>query len=1074
MNRTMNFAHRHGRSAALLLALFATAACKDPRAVDVFTLKAPTALTTQGVCLIQEAAGWRAAFADDEDCVHPTELTSQGANAGWDPHVYAALISNEGEGALQIYSLDTRSTIWLSALRSSLDCLEVERGVRQPGIYNGSWTAEMPGDAPCSTIPGTGVRALDNNRTVPGNNGIPIAGTVGPNTPAPFPGVHLVAANAPNAIHAINWLDGSPVTVADTGQSALAVDFPITALGTIRETGWIIAANARDNELVAWQPTLLCDGQSEHHMLGCELTIAFGTPQHIALDAAPQHLATSELGDVYVSMIETPWITRISLDDNECPPTAPCRISITHTCNDGLDNDGNGLADNEDPSCYTPYQDEGELFADLPCADGVDNDGDGLIDALDPQCASRSASAEDGAWDTCADGVDNDGDDRVDADDPNCVEGTEFSGGGGIYTPPSDATLPRYERATVFPGVITVSAEGDIVAVTEAGSNRAHADQRAPELILLCGRPIADAPDGYLCQEANSRIHVNDGDPVRDAGLGISLSGLPTTVLATTTVETLPIRNPDNITPNLEGADASVLTLQTRRINIATTEAALYSVDIDRIWIFVDENGDLVREYEPLTHLTDAAHSPAEVRNLRTINAERVPGLPAGYTPQEPGVNAFYPSLYAIDPTKVGGQPGDKIRLTPTTAIIQGAWVGLETEDRFCFDIKDVGCVPNPPRDRSLMPYTFARKRTAVPNDPRLFDENWRIEWEGSLLINTSGIEYTAQRTDAVVLNDDGWVRFLGQNACERVNNDGQTLCDFQIGWAVCEELEGLCKRGADLCADDIDLCQICPQACAQEVNLCAAGVQPGDILIIPPIDPAGWCKRGESGCTRDDIPAQCLPNAATNEPGAYDIKIPAAATIGNEYRVVEVKGDAVRVEPLAFTNRTRYRLPTQLPSPTCYRRPFTAEIVAANSWTFGGTRVLRSDTAMVEQDDICTWDATSDGVDRIERPVAAVETISRLGLKFDISPGEYLRWCETQADAAECAHAMRGFRILFSVEDNYSPRYIAGAVGTMALASSTIYNRNLVMPLMLFVDASTNQLTVLPNDEKFDGTIVP
>lgn len=1067
------FGNRLGQSAALLATLFAATACKDPRAVDVFTLKAPTSLSANGVCIIKEAAGWRVAFSDDEDCVHPSTLTQSTGGNGWDPHVYAALISNEGESALQIYSLDTRSTIWLSALRTSLDCLDRERAARQPGIYNGQWVPERPGEDACSSISGTGVRAFDNNPYVPGNNGIPVPGTIGPNTESPFPGIHIVSASAPNALYAINWLDGSLVQTSG-GLDHLALDFAPSAVAHVRDGNWIVAANPRDNELVVWQPVLRCDGDTEFHLLGCELEIDFGAETRISLDGSPQHIAASIQGDVYVSMLETPYVTRISLNDNECPATAPCNISMTHTCNDGLDNDGNGLADNEDPSCYTPFMDEGDIFADLPCADGVDNDGDGLIDALDPQCASRSATAEDGTHDTCTDGVDNNGDGLVDSDDPNCAHGSEFGGGGGIYSPANDATLPRFEKTPVFPGVITVSPEGDIIAIAEAGTNRTDGP-RTPEVVFLCGRPIAEeAPAGYVCDAPNTRIRLHEGDPVRGHGIGLSVNALPTTMLATTNIEALPIKNPNNIVPNLEGADANSVTLQTRRMQVATTEGALYTIDIDRIWVFVDNNGDLVREYEPLMQFTDAAYSSAEVRNLRTIDAERVPALPPSFVSQEPGRNAFFPSLYAIDPTKVGGQEGDKIRLTPTTATVQGAWVGLETTERFCFEIKDVGCVSNPPRERSMMPYTFARQRTAVPNDTRLFDENWRIEWEGNLLIQTSGIEYAAQRTDAVVLNEDGWVRFLGQNACERVGNDSATICDLQIGWAVCEELQTLCERGADVCGDGLDICKACPQACAPEVNLCAAGVQPGDILIIPPIDPAAYCKRGEKGCTKEDIPAECRGNAQTGEPSVYDIKIAANATIGNEYRIVEVKGDAVRVEPLDFENRQRYRLPSNLPSPTCYRRPFAAEIVAANTWTFGGTRVLRADTANIETNDICTWDATKDHQERIERPHAAIETISRLGLRFNISPGDYLTWCETQTNPAECAHAMRGFRILFSVEDNYAARYLVGAVGGMTLGSAALYNRNLTVPLMIFVDAATNQLSVLPNDEKYDGTVVP
>lgn len=53
-------------------------------------------------------------------------------------------------------------------------------------------------------------------------------------------------------------------------------------------------------------------------------------------------------------------------------------------CKDGMDNDGDGLVDDNDPGCV----DAGEQSDTLPCDDGEDNDGDGKIDHTgDPGCA---------------------------------------------------------------------------------------------------------------------------------------------------------------------------------------------------------------------------------------------------------------------------------------------------------------------------------------------------------------------------------------------------------------------------------------------------------------------------------------------------------------------------------------------------------------------------------------------------------------------------------------------------------------------------------------------------------------
>jgi len=55
----------------------------------------------------------------------------------------------------------------------------------------------------------------------------------------------------------------------------------------------------------------------------------------------------------------------------------------------------------------------------LVCTDGIDNDGDGLIDCEDPSCNSIGIICENNMV-TCMDGVDNDGDGDIDCDDLDC------------------------------------------------------------------------------------------------------------------------------------------------------------------------------------------------------------------------------------------------------------------------------------------------------------------------------------------------------------------------------------------------------------------------------------------------------------------------------------------------------------------------------------------------------------------------------------------------------------------------------------------------------------------------------
>jgi hypothetical protein len=76
-------------------------------------------------------------------------------------------------------------------------------------------------------------------------------------------------------------------------------------------------------------------------------------------------------------------------------------------CGDGLDNDGNGRIDCQDPACGY------EGPAEISCGDGRDNDCDALVDAADPDCAAP-------LLEDCDDGIDNDGDGAADCDDPDC------------------------------------------------------------------------------------------------------------------------------------------------------------------------------------------------------------------------------------------------------------------------------------------------------------------------------------------------------------------------------------------------------------------------------------------------------------------------------------------------------------------------------------------------------------------------------------------------------------------------------------------------------------------------------
>lgn len=91
-------------------------------------------------------------------------------------------------------------------------------------------------------------------------------------------------------------------------------------------------------------------------------------------------------------------------------------------CDDGLDDDGDGLTDYPaDPGCTGPT-DESEREASLACDNGLDDDGDGTIDLGDPGCAAPGDTDERGPRYECDNGLDDDLDSFVDfPDDPGCL-----------------------------------------------------------------------------------------------------------------------------------------------------------------------------------------------------------------------------------------------------------------------------------------------------------------------------------------------------------------------------------------------------------------------------------------------------------------------------------------------------------------------------------------------------------------------------------------------------------------------------------------------------------------------------
>ena len=107
--------------------------------------------------------------------------------------------------------------------------------------------------------------------------------------------------------------------------------------------------------------------------------------------------------------------TRDTSPYNSCDLTSDTTCETETKCDDGIDNDCDGLIDCvqgiEDPDCNCPEN----------CTDNIDNDGDLAIDGRDADCEEGQGiigSTNRG----CDDGIDNDGDTLIDLDDPGCCD----------------------------------------------------------------------------------------------------------------------------------------------------------------------------------------------------------------------------------------------------------------------------------------------------------------------------------------------------------------------------------------------------------------------------------------------------------------------------------------------------------------------------------------------------------------------------------------------------------------------------------------------------------------------------
>lgn len=212
---------------------------------------------------------------------------------------------------------------------------------------------------------------------------------------------------------------------------------------------------AQTDELDGWSGTVEVVGRGEAEVPASDFVIPGGPPR-----LAPN---APNVGDV--------------TDDRVIGGPVPAEVA----CDNGRDDDGDGLTDLDDPGCESPG--DGDEGGDPPaaCANTTDDDGDGLTDLDDPGCTSAADDDETNSAPVCANGVDDDGDGLVDLEDPGCAEADD-----------GDETDPPAACAN------GVDDDGDGATDMEDPGCASPTDPDETEVVPACANGIDDDGDGLI------------------------------------------------------------------------------------------------------------------------------------------------------------------------------------------------------------------------------------------------------------------------------------------------------------------------------------------------------------------------------------------------------------------------------------------------------------------------------------------------------------------------------------------------------------------------------------------------
>ncbi len=189
-------------------------------------------------------------------------------------------------------------------------------------------------------------------------------------------------------------------------------------------------------------------------------------------------------------------------------------------CSDGVDNDGNGLVDCDDPGCAFTSGFCGERIDNAPlpqepedqyhlCFDQFDNDGNGQFDCGDRKCQAiaETCCLREFTDAACKDGLDNDGNGFIDCADFGCSRGPYVTVcGRSEYR---DASNRRADCSDGFDrdgdGLVDC-ADPDCLGVRFFDEGRPDCPTALENTIAACSNRIDDDGDGFIdCDDEDCR-----------------------------------------------------------------------------------------------------------------------------------------------------------------------------------------------------------------------------------------------------------------------------------------------------------------------------------------------------------------------------------------------------------------------------------------------------------------------------------------------------------------------------------------------------------------------------------------